>query len=93
MNKTIKFIIGIFIGIVLLFGFKVLEIDFGRCLNDAGDGKLYNGEPFYNYISYTRHAFRPKQDDIVMTFCINEFKYKECVWRGDIVILRNTKES
>jgi hypothetical protein len=28
-----------------------------------------------------------------MTFSINDFKYKECLWRGDIVILRNTKES
>ena len=91
MNKTIKCIIGIFIGVVLLFSFKVLEINFGRCLNDAGDGKIYNGEPFYNYISYRRTT--AKQDDIVMTFSINDFKYKECLWRGDIVILRNTKES
>ena len=91
MNKTIKCIIGIFIVVILLFGFKVFEIDFGRCLNDAGDGKLYNGEPFYNYISYRYTS--AKQDDIVMTFSVNDFKYKECLWRGDIVILRNTKES
>lgn len=91
MNKTIKCIISIFIGVVLLFGFKVFEIDFGRCLNDVGDGKLYNGEPFYNYISYRYTS--AKQDDIVMTFSVNDFKYKECLWRGDIVILRNTKES
>lgn len=28
------------------------EIDFGACLNSQGDGMLYNGEPYYNYISY-----------------------------------------
>ena len=89
MNKTIKCIIGIFIGVVFLFGFKVFEIDFGRCLNDAGDGKLYNGEPYYNYISYRGIG---QQDDIIITFCINDF-YGDCEWRGDIVILRNTKES
>ena len=89
MNKTIKCIIGIFIGVVLLFSFKVFEIDFGRCLNDAGDGKLYNGEPYYNYISYKDIA---QENDIIMTFCINNF-YGECAWRGDIVILKNTKES
>ena len=91
MNKTIKCIIGIFIGVIFLFSFKVLEIDFGRCLNDAGDGKLYNGEPFYNYISYQNTT--AQQDDIVMTLVINDFKYKECMWRGDVVILRNEKES
>lgn len=88
MNKTIKYIIGIFIGIVLLFGFKVFEIDFGRCLNDAGDGKLYNGEPFYNYISY--HYIDAQKDDIVMTFCVNDH-YGECLERWDWIVLRNTK--
>ena len=91
MNKTIKCIIGIIIGVVFLFGFSIFEIDFGRCLNDAGDGKLYNGEPFYNYISYQNTT--AQQDDIVMTLVINDFKYKECMWRGDVVIFRNEKES
>ena len=91
MNKIINCIIGIVIGIIFLFSFKVLEIDFGRCLNNAGDGKLYNGEPFYNYISYQNTT--AQQDDIVMTLVINDFKYKECMWRGDVVIFRNEKES
>lgn len=91
MRKTYKAILATIIIISILFITNFFEIDFGRCLNDAGDGKLYNGEPFYNYISY-RHTLA-KQDDIVMTFSINDFKYKECLWRSDIVILRNTKES
>ena len=88
-NKMIKYVVSGFIGLVLLFGFKVCQIEFGRCLNDAGDGKLYNGEPYYNYISYRGIG---QQDDIIMTFSINDW-YGECAWRGDVVILRNTKES
>lgn len=85
-----KFAITMIILAVLLFALRIFEINFGRCLNDAGDGKLYNGEPFYNYISYKGIG---EQDDIIMTFSVNDLKYNECVWRGDIVILKNTKES
>ena len=88
MEKIIKYIACSFIIIFSLFILNIFEIDFGRCLNDAGDGKLYNGEPYYNYISYRGIG---QQDDIIMTFCINNF-YGDCEWRGDIVILRNTKE-
>ena len=91
MEKIVKYITYSLIIIISLFSLDIFEIDFGRCLNDAGDGKLYNGEPYYNYISYRYTS--AKQDDIVMTFSVNDFKYKECLWRGDIVILRNTKES
>lgn len=82
-------------GAIIAFGFVIVafvvgffEINFGRCTNDDGDGKLYNGEPFYNYISY--HYIDAQKDDIVMTFCVNDH-YGECWERWDWVILRNTK--
>lgn len=43
------------------------EVDFGRVLNDQGDGKLYNGEPFYNYCYYDTDRF--DENDIVLTVC------------------------
>jgi hypothetical protein len=43
------------------------EIDFGRVLNNDGDGKLYNGESYYNYIAYPEQY---KENDIVMTVCL-----------------------
>lgn len=44
------------------------EVHKGVCLNDQGDGKLYNGEPYYNYISYARTD--AKKGDEVITVCI-----------------------
>lgn len=87
MNK-IKYLVIPFVLIALAFMFNVFEIDFGRCLNDDGDGKLYNGEPFYNYISY--HYVDAQKDDIVMTFCVNDH-YGDCWKRWDWVVLKNTK--
>ena len=45
--------------------FHRTEADVGRVVNNQGDGKLYNGEPFYNYIRYDESRFN--QDDIVLT--------------------------
>ena len=87
MNK-IKYLVIPFVLVALAFMFNVFEIDFGRCLNDDGDGKLYNGEPFYNYISY--HYVDAQKDDIVMTFCVNDH-YGDCWERWDWVVLKNTK--
>ena len=44
------------------------EIDFGRVTNNQGDGKLYNGEAFYNYCYYDTERFH--ENDIVLTVCI-----------------------
>lgn len=86
MNKaTITGIILIFLSMIILL-FSRFEIDFGRCLNDAGDGKLYNGEPFYNYICY----HNAKENDIVMTLCLND-RYGECAERWDYIIFKDTK--
>lgn len=88
MNKTIKYLIAVVAVVAVAFAINFLEIDFGRCLNDDGDGKLYNGESYYNYISY--HRTGAQQDDIVMTFCVNDH-YGDCLERWDWVVLRNTK--
>lgn len=47
---------------VLIMVFRLIarsEIDKGICLNDNGDGRLYNGEPYYNYISYKYTDAKP----------------------------------
>jgi hypothetical protein len=44
------------------------EYDKGICLNEEQDGKLDNGEPYYNYISYRRTDARP--GDKVFTILI-----------------------
>ena len=85
MNKIIKYLIAVVTVVVVAFATNFLEIDFGRCLNDDGDGKLYNGESYYNYISYHNIA---KENDIVMTFSVNDFN-KECLERWDYIILKN----
>lgn len=41
------------------------ELDLGICTNMNGDGKLYNGEPYYNYIKYDENVF---PGDLVLTF-------------------------
>lgn len=35
------------------------EIDKGICLDDDGNGQLFNGEPYYNYISYEYTDAKP----------------------------------
>lgn len=44
-----------------------IDVDFGRVLNENGDGKLYNGESYYNYIAYPDEYHT---NDIVMTVCL-----------------------
>lgn len=88
MKNIIKGAIITFGVVVIAFIVGFFEIDFGRCLDDDGNGKLYNGEPFYNYISY--HYTEAQQDDIVITFCLNDFD-RECLERWDFVVLKNTK--
>ena len=87
MNNIIKGLLITLGAILTAFAVGLFEIDFGRCLNDDGDGKLYNGEPFYNYISYHNIA---EENDIVMTFCINDH-YGDCWERFDFIVLKNTK--
>lgn len=89
--KASTFLMGIMtiiLTIVILFGVGLLQVDFGRCTNsETKDGKLYNGEPFYNYTSY-RCVNSVSENDIVMTISINDVN-NECVKRFDTVLLRS----
>ena len=61
------------------------EIDFGRVLNNDGDGKLYNGESYYNYIAYPD---KYKENDIIMTIeLLNPLNIAE----DDIIIRRDVR--
>lgn len=64
------------------------DISVGRCMDNAGNGKEYNGEPYYNYIHYDENIIH--ENDIVVTgFILNE--YGECEERlFDIVVLKDT---
>ena len=66
-----------------------VDISVGRCMDNAGNGKEYNGEPYYNYIKYDENIIH--ENDIVVTgFILNE--YGECEYRlFDKVILKDTK--
>ena len=65
------------------------EFDVGRVLNEDGDGKLYNGESYYNYIWYPPEYHT---DDIVMTVCLlnplNNY-YDDIIIRHDIRLFKN----
>lgn len=68
------------------------ELDVGRVINDQGDGKLYNGEAYYNYIAYPD---RYGKDDVILTICFLNPLNNYCddiLIRHDIRLLKNTKE-
>lgn len=58
-----KIIITALMAAMIWTGYRT-EIDFGRVLNNDGDGKLYNGESYYNYICYPPEYHT---NDIIMT--------------------------
>lgn len=65
------------------------DIDFGRVLNENGDGKVYNGESYYNYIKYPE---KYHTDDIIFTICLLNPLNNECddiIIRHDIRLLEN----
>ncbi len=77
----------IIITIIILFEVGLFQIEFGRCTSAEKDGKLYNGEPFYNYISYGC-IDNVSENDIVMTISINDVN-NDCMERFDFVVLRS----
>lgn len=71
--------------------FHRTDLDVGRVLNDQGDGKLYNGESFYNYIHYPEEY---AQDDIVVTYCLLNPLNNYCddvIYRADFCLFKDTK--
>ena len=66
-----------------------VDVSVGRCIDNAGNGKEYNGEPYYNYIKYDENIIH--ENDIVITgFILN--RYGECEYRVfDKVILKDAK--
>ena len=80
------FVIGLML-LVLLNPF--IDITVGRCMDNEGNGKEYNGEPYYNYIYYDTSKIH--ENDIVVTgFILNS--EGECEIRlFDKVILKDTK--
>ena len=65
-----------------------VDISVGRCIDNAGNGKEYNGEPYYNYIKYDESEIH--ENDIVVTgFILDECG--ECEERlFDVVVLKDT---
>ena len=62
------------------------EIEKGICLNKYGDGQLYNGEPFYNYISYSGTDAKPG-DEVITIDVLNPLNNycDDIIFRYDIV--------
>jgi len=76
---------------IMLLGWTAhrIDIDFGRVLNEEGDGKLYNGESYYNYIAYPE---KYHTDDIVMTVCVLNPLNNYCddiILRYDLRLFKN----
>jgi hypothetical protein len=89
MKKIILISALLLIGLYLVFR---VDADFGRCLDASGNGKLYNGEEFYNYISYSGTG--AEENDIVFTVCIlNPFgtSQDDIICRFDWVVLKDAK--
>ena len=81
------FIIALFVVLMALNPF--IDISVGRCIDNAGNGKEYNGEPYYNYINYGGHGDIHTDDIVVTGFILNE--YGECEVRlFDVVVLKDT---
>ena len=82
------FIISLMVLLTVLNPF--VDVTVGRCVDDLGNGKEYNGEPYYNYIKYDENKVH--ENDVVVTGFILDSE-GECVERMfDVVVLKNTKE-
>ena len=83
-----SYILIVIFSLISLFN-PFVDVSVGRCVNDLGDGKEYNGEPYYNYIYYDSETIH--ENDIVVTgFILN--RYGECEYRVfDKVILKDAK--
>lgn len=58
------------------------EFTVGRVLDNSGNGKEYNGEPYYNYIHYDGY----NENDIILTY----FLYNPLnAYEDDIVVRKD----
>jgi len=84
--KTFGYILTILVFVWLIHR---SELMMGICLNMNGDGHLYNGESYYNYISYKGTGAEP--DDIILTYdLLNPFNLADddILIRHDMIIGR-----
>ena len=88
MQKTIIVILLTFIAYTAIFR---TEYDMGACLNAEQDGMLYNGEPYYNYISY-RSTDAQTGDKVFTVLILNPFSTycDDYIYRHDWIIGRGT---
>jgi hypothetical protein len=79
--KKIMCVVLIVVAYLMMFR---TEIDRGICLNANGDGKLYNGEPYYNYISY-RDTGAIEGDEVVTLTVLNPMNMApdDIIYRAD----------
>jgi len=76
---------------IMLLGWTAhrTEINVGRVLNENGDGKLYNGESYYNYIAYPDEYHT---DDIILTIDVLNPANNYCddiIFRYDLRLFQN----
>lgn len=63
------------------------ELDLGVCVNDNGDGKIYNADLYYNYINYS--CIGAKEGDKVLTVLFLNPTNLYCddyIYRKDFVV-------
>lgn len=87
MKKAIIIALLAFIAYTAIFR---TEYDKGVCLNEEQDGKLYNGDPYYNYISY-RSTDAKTGDKVFTILVLNPFNTycDDYIYRHDWIIERS----
>lgn len=65
------------------------EINFGTCLNEDGDGRVYNAPPGYDYISY-RDTDVVEFDKVLTVLILNPLNTScdDYIYRHDFVVRR-----
>ena len=88
---TKKIIGAILIGFIAYTAIFRTEYDTGVCLNEEQDGRLYNGEPYYNYISY-RSTNAHTGDKVFTVLILNPLNTycDDYIYRHDWIIERGT---
>lgn len=84
MKKAIITILLAFIAYTAIFRVEIMT---GTCLNEQGDGKLNNGEPYYNYISYRSTDAKPG-DKVLTIDILNPFNTycDDIIYRTDFIL-------